>query len=106
MVGAEEFMVNEYFGYYGSMDWMICYFIMILSIWESLFNFYRFYTTMHAAKYFYTIETKQVFKRYCIYAGVYCALFLLNIHCYYWLWPLTVLTHFSLNVYCIRVIFW
>ena len=97
---AHTFEMNEHLNYYGSMDWILAYCIMILSVWESLFNFYRFYTTMYAAKYFYTLETKQVLQKYAVYASIYCLIFLICIHAYYWLFPLVVGCHFFFNVFC------
>lgn len=82
------------------IDWIIMYCMIILSLWDSLFSFYRYYTTMYCAKKFILLSTKTIIKYFSIYAIPYCIIYLLQIHIYYFLWPVLILLHTVMNTWC------
>ena len=82
------------------IDWIIMYCMIILSLWDSLFSFYRYYTTMYCAKKFVLLSTKTIIKYFSIYAIPYCIIYLLQIHIYYFLFPLLIISHTIINTWC------
>lgn len=82
------------------IDWIIMYFMIILSLWDSLFSFYRYYTTYYCAKKFYLLSTKTILKYFSVYAIPYLIIYLLQIHFYYFLYPLLILSHIIVNIWC------
>jgi len=82
------------------LDWILAHCVMLLAVWESLFNFYRHFTTMYAAKHFCSVETPTIFCRFSIYALSFGAVFMVNLHFYFWLFPVTLALHFLFNLFC------
>eukprot|EP01083_Nonionella_stella_P189100 698588_1 len=73
--------------------------IMLVSCWESLFSFYRYYTTYQAIK-TRPISSCRVIKRFLFYGIIYCTVFVVEIVVYYYTFLLVVLLHLCFNVYC------
>lgn len=82
------------------LDHILIYGIMLLSIWESLFSFYRYYTTFIATKKFQEASTSKVMKRFPIFAVIFTILFMIEMHLYYFVCPITILFFISFNFYC------
>lgn len=82
------------------LDWILAHCVLILAVWESCFNFYRFFSTWWAAKYFCSVETSTIFCRFSIYVLLFGLLSMLNLYCYFWLFPLTVAVHLVFNLFC------
>eukprot|EP01084_Bolivina_argentea_P268539 456143_1 len=81
-------------------DYIIIYGIMIASIWQSLFNFYRYYTTFLNTKDFQDIAISSILYKFSGFAIIFAILFMAQIHFYYWLFPLVLGLYFGLNWYC------
>lgn len=94
MKNNNSITINHY------MDWIFIYGLLILSIWESLFSWYRYYTTRYISKRFNHASTSLVIKYFILYLIPFIIMFILNIHFYYWLFPMVIITHLLFNVYC------
>ena len=81
-------------------DFILIYGIMVLALWESLFSFYRYYTTMHSLKSLEVPSAIHVLAVFSIYAVVFMVIFLATMHLYYFIFPLVILCHFLFNMYC------
>eukprot|EP01083_Nonionella_stella_P018273 50963_1 len=82
-------------------DYTIIYGVMLLSIWESLFSFWRYDTTYKTIIYLCEeTSSKSVFQKFVIYALLFCALFGIQIHLYYFIFPLILCLNLVFNVYC------
>eukprot|EP01084_Bolivina_argentea_P017619 32876_1 len=81
-------------------DFIIIYGILILSIWSSLFSFYRYYTTYLSTHQFTSISTHDVLLRFSVFAIPFAILFIIEIHLYFWLWPMVVALYCGFNWYC------
>eukprot|EP01084_Bolivina_argentea_P220543 373752_1 len=90
--------IPNYNKYSFILNHLLIFGIMILSLWESLFTYYRFYSTFESAR-MQTVSTKHVLKRFSIYCIIFVILFNMQLYLYYWLWPLIVITHYSFNYY-------
>ena len=84
---------------YYIIDWIICYGILIVSVWESLFSFYRYYTTLFISSRFFQAPIKEIFKYFICYAIPFCILFTLQMHVYYFLFPIIILMHWTFNIF-------
>eukprot|EP01083_Nonionella_stella_P071074 190656_1 len=82
------------------MDCIMLYLIMIMSLIESLFNFYRFYTTLLTSKYLKLTTLSDVIKRYTIYILIFATLYGVTVHLYFWILPLVILLHLGFGIYC------
>eukprot|EP01083_Nonionella_stella_P002338 6739_1 len=81
-------------------DYILMHSVMIVSIWESLFPFYKFYTTYKVVSNMQTVSPKHVMIRFMMYAFLFALLFNVQIHIYYYLWPILLLVHAVFNVVC------
>ena len=81
-------------------DYALIYGVMVLALWQSLFSFYRYYTTMRSLVSMDRTPTSRVLLLFSIYALTFTLLFLSMIHIYYFLFPVVVLLHFVFNLYC------
>eukprot|EP01084_Bolivina_argentea_P275795 470440_1 len=82
---------------YDIIDWILTYSMIILSIWDSLFSFYRYYTTMYCAVNFSLVSIKTTIKYFSVYAIPYFIIYILQIHIYYYLYPILILSHGIMN---------
>eukprot|EP01084_Bolivina_argentea_P027095 50374_1 len=81
------------------IDYILLYGVMITLIWQSLFNFFRYYTTLKTATNLEVISTNTVLKLFILYAIPFSVIYLLQIHVYYFIFPFVILLHFSCNLY-------
>eukprot|EP01084_Bolivina_argentea_P011840 22166_1 len=65
------------------LDYIIIYGILILCLWASLFSFYRYLSTLNSATKLQSLSTKKLFKKFTIYAIIFCIIFIIQIHLYY-----------------------
>eukprot|EP01084_Bolivina_argentea_P270019 459040_1 len=83
------------------LDLFLIFGIMFLSTWESLFSFYRYYTTYKSAKKFQNVDTKSVIKKFILYYGlIYCILFTIEIFVYYYTFVIVIIIHLTFNIIC------
>ena len=83
------------------LDYVLIYGIMILSVWESSFSFFRFYTTVYCSINFYSIPTNKVLIKFVLYYGIaFCLLCMFQIHVYYGIFPVIIIMHIGFNFYC------
>eukprot|EP01084_Bolivina_argentea_P113651 202536_1 len=82
------------------IDWCIIYGVLILTNWEALFVFYRYYSTTYTAKHFNTINTIRVLKPFTVYAIGFLLLFVAQIHFYYYLFPFIILLMATFTIFC------
>ena len=82
------------------MDYICIYGVMILSIWESLFSFFRYYSTYKTAIEIVNISTTEIFKKYSIYIVIFSVLFIIQIHLYFWAFIPLILFSVIFNLYC------
>ena len=81
------------------IDWIIVYSLIILSIWECLFNFYRFYSTYFASRKIIILDPRQIMLKFTIFFGIpFLAIFIIQIHVYYYLYPIIIFCYFVFNV--------
>jgi len=99
---SAHWTTRSQFAAHSVLDWVLLHSVLPLAAWESLFNFYRCFTTMYSAKHFCSVSTSTIFSRFAIYALSFGAVFLLNVHCFFWLFPLTLAMHSVLNLFCAR----
>eukprot|EP01083_Nonionella_stella_P014740 41329_1 len=74
--------------------------VILLSCWESLLSFHRFYKLKYYMTHRHTIDTKDILKRFLIFVIVYvslCTCQMLFIHLAY---PLIIAIYVVFNVYC------
>eukprot|EP01084_Bolivina_argentea_P283656 485875_1 len=94
---ATIFIGNAYF----IIDQIIIYSLILLPICESLFNFYRFYSTYYATKSLHLLSNKKIIIKFMYCVIPFMAIFLLQMHVYYYLYPIIVAYHFIFNLFCI-----
>ena len=82
------------------LDYILVYGTMILSIWESLFSYYRYYTTKISTNSCQLVSTSQVLIRFLIYIIIFVTLFTVQMQIYYWIFPILILLHSGFNIYC------
>lgn len=82
------------------IDYCLIYGILIMSLWESLFTFYRFYTAFKTTQSLLVVTTQQIMNKFMVYALIFSILFVANIHWYYWLFPVMILLNCSFNLFC------
>ena len=90
---------TEHDPYSSIMDWFICYCVLIFSLTESIFNFQRYYMAKFTTETFENPNTISMVSEFSIYACIFCALFMLQIHFYFWLFPLVTIVHCCFNLY-------
>ena len=79
---------------------ILLYGVMTLSLWESLFSFYRHFTTMNTLEALEVPTTRRVLLLFSIYAAIFTLSFLFTVHCWYFMFPVVVLCHFLFNLHC------
>jgi len=82
-------------------DYLWPYIVLILLLWESLFNFWRFYDALFMAKHFRNAGKLRVFLLFSLYAIGFSLSYLAQIHVSFALFPLVVLLHLVFNIYSI-----
>lgn len=83
-----------------NIDWIIIYGLLILNIWESLFAFYRYYSTQMTTVSLEIVERSTIFKIFMRYCIIYSLLFFFQIHFVYWLYPVVILLTSIFTLYC------
>eukprot|EP01083_Nonionella_stella_P163035 535761_1 len=81
-------------------DYILIHSAMCLFIWESLFSFYKYYTTNVIVRKYQIVSTQAIASRFMIYAVTFAVLFAGQMHFYYYLWPLLFLLHAIFNLVC------
>ena len=77
----------------------IVYALILLSIWESLFNFHRFYSTYFASRKIIELNAMQILFKFCIYFAVpFLCIFLLQVHFFHLLYPLIIVYYTAFNL--------
>eukprot|EP01084_Bolivina_argentea_P275355 469575_1 len=74
--------------------------VLILATWESLFSWYRYYTTMIITKSFRKIPNKFVIKQFLYYAIPFTLIFIANITLSFYIFICTISLHLTFNIYC------
>ena len=82
------------------LDYILVYGTMTLSIWESLFSYYRYYTTKISSNSCQLVSTSQVLFRFLIYIVIFVTLYTIQMQLYYWIFPLLIILHCGFNIYC------
>ena len=82
------------------IDWIIVYNLILIACWESLFNFYRYFTTKYAAKYCYPPSGTVVFKNFSVYLVIFVVLCVAQIHIIYMVFPLVIGMYLGYNIFC------
>eukprot|EP01083_Nonionella_stella_P236628 830886_1 len=82
------------------IDYVLRYSVMLLLIWTSLFSFWKYYTTMAVVQSYEIVPTQDIMLRFVIYFIAFALLFVLQIHVFYWLWPVLLVTHSGFNLVC------
>eukprot|EP01083_Nonionella_stella_P182304 655610_1 len=84
------------------LDWSIYCLILLSMLWESLFSFYRFYSTKMLIQCLYDALTfTVVLKRFTVYAALSIVLFVIQTQLYYYLFPVLILSYLIPNLYWI-----
>ena len=83
------------------IDWIAVYSAMALSVWEWLFNFYRFLSTHSASRKMVILRPAQIASKFTIFGVIFIAVFTVQIYWIYWLFPLLVICHFVFNAVAI-----
>lgn len=92
-------IISKYF-----LDWIIIYSALIISLSESWFNFYRYYTMTQTIS---TLEKTEdlSYRKFnaaiASYGTIFTMLFIICIHFWYWLLIFIVGCHLIFNVYCV-----
>ena len=84
-------------------EYLLMYGIMVLSIWESLFSYYRYYMTFAVTKHMHEPSIKYVLTRcpMAMFMFLFLALFVVEMHLFYWSFPLLLALFSLFNVYTI-----
>lgn len=81
------------------INWIIVYSLIILSIWECLFNFYRFYSTYFASRKIIILNPQQIIFKFTLFFAIpFFAIFVIQIHYYYYLYPIIIFVYFFFNI--------
>eukprot|EP00485_Elphidium_margaritaceum_P002836 CAMPEP_0202699550 /NCGR_PEP_ID=MMETSP1385-20130828/12784_1 /ASSEMBLY_ACC=CAM_ASM_000861 /TAXON_ID=933848 /ORGANISM="Elphidium margaritaceum" /LENGTH=749 /DNA_ID=CAMNT_0049356525 /DNA_START=136 /DNA_END=2385 /DNA_ORIENTATION=- len=88
--------VNEHF-----IDYVLIYGVMVSSLAESFFSYYRFYTTMMVSRLLVNISTTAVCKRFSLYMALFCVLYVCAMHLFYFVFPLILVLFIVFNVFCV-----
>eukprot|EP01084_Bolivina_argentea_P203381 347387_1 len=76
-------------------------FILITMLWETLLNFYRYYSTNFMAIKLHKPSYIKTFSLYLIYVFIFILLCVMETYYIYIISPIIILTHFIFNTYCI-----
>eukprot|EP01084_Bolivina_argentea_P311869 539882_1 len=81
-------------------NYILSYGIMLLSIWDSLFAFYRSYSTYKTSTFSLLVSTTQILKLFSIYAIPFCVLYTIQINFFYWLFPPLIFMKLCFSICC------
>ena len=84
-----------------NFDYVLIYGFMVLCVWQSLFSFYRYYSTLYGTQKLESFSMRKLFQIFRIYAIIFCAVYVITIHVYYYLLPAVIITFASFNCYCL-----
>ena len=76
------------------------YGLLIMSLWECLFAYYRYYTTLKTTTSLVSATTGLVIKRFSVFALVYFVAFVATIHFKFWLFPCILAFNLLFNIHC------
>eukprot|EP01083_Nonionella_stella_P029874 82097_1 len=83
------------------LDYVLMYSMVIVSVWVSLFSFHRYLTTLISTKRISAVPSyKGSVHIFSLYTVIFVALYLIQIHFYYWSFPLVIVLFFVFNIYC------
>ena len=77
------------------------YIVMLLALVESLSHFYKFYDAKYMVSHLRNATKLRIFGLFSIYNLIFSVIYLLQMHIYFGLFPVIILTHFTFNIYCI-----
>eukprot|EP01083_Nonionella_stella_P113089 333240_1 len=83
-----------------TLDYILIHSVMLLFVWESLFSFYKYYTTNAIIRTSEIMSTQAIASRFVVYGATFVVLFIGQMHLYYYLWPMLVLSHCIFNLAC------
>eukprot|EP01083_Nonionella_stella_P055270 145849_1 len=83
-------------------DYILIHSVMLMVVWESLFSFYKYYTTNVILRLSNgeTISTQVLASKFMVYGATFALLFVAQMHFYYYLWPILFLSHCVFNLVC------
>eukprot|EP01083_Nonionella_stella_P088013 245038_1 len=81
------------------MDYVLVCVILIVSIWVSLFSYYRYHTTLMSIT-LQSVSSRELLYKFPVYAVPFGLLFLFQIYVFYWIFPLVVIIFGAFNIYC------
>lgn len=84
------------------LDFIIYGLITIAMVWEMLFSYYRYYSTIVSAKYFYQINLSKVLKSFSIHIMIFVTLLIIQTQFYFWSLPIVILYYFVTNIFWIN----
>eukprot|EP01084_Bolivina_argentea_P070643 128459_1 len=94
-------IINSNHTMYATCNNVIYFGVMILCIWESVFAWYRYYTTkISAAKFNKSISIEKLISKFLLYAFVFILLCIANLYIFDYIYPILILLHASSNIYC------
>ena len=84
-------------------DYVIIYGLLILSLWETLFFYHRYYSTKYCAKYLGFVSLKRVLYKFSYkYFIWFVGLYIMQMYYYYYLFPLLLVFNTLFNIYCTK----
>merc|ERR1712228_604104 len=83
------------------VDYILIYGFMLLCVWQRLFSFYRYSVALYSAKKMESVSSTDIIKPFLIYATIFSILYLVQIHFYYYAYPIVIILFGSFNLYCI-----
>ncbi len=86
------------------IDWCIYFLTLFAMIWESLFSFYRYYTTMISYKHFYSPTLIQIMQPFSIYTIIFILLFLIQTQIYYYIFPVILTYYLGANIFWVLTV--
>ena len=75
---------------------------LVLLLWESLLNWYRFYSTKFMSLKFTKPPYMKIFGLYLIYITSFLSLIIIQIYIVYIIFPIIILIHCIFNSYCVN----
>ena len=80
------------------MDYILAYSTMILSIWDSFVSFHRYHTTQKSTL-LQDITVLNVIKPFSLYMIIFTSLFVIQMHLFFYIFPLIITMHFAFNIF-------
>ena len=82
------------------IKWIICYGIILSSLFESFLSFHRYCTLRQYTHHnHHRIGTKHIVQKFAWFASCYLMLFVLELHFIYWLFPFILILYISFNLF-------